>query len=228
MKRLPFILIIVLLAGKLAAQTDTSHKAMVMLGVGEHETFINNPAFNSWTMANYGRVVHSSGNISGQFSLTFSNYDMGVYLTANYPFQNMEAYFGSRLTERNSIFSSYLNLEFGQLNAYYKNINPVNYTPTPDQQGQDLELRYFSYYLGISSLNYFGYPNFKAGKKGRHLSLYPGFHVAARYGFPGAWYYGYYTSDVIDDYFKSVTIHNIPNLARFNIDAGFFIGIGTR
>lgn len=223
MKRLLAVLAILFVsAGGLLAQPDSGRVAILTLG--EHETFISNPAFNSWTMANYGRTIHSSANISGQISFAFKKYDGGLYVTGTYPFQNIDVYFGPRLTRRKSRFSSFLNLEFGELGAYYKNINPIDYTPTPDQQGKSLQLHYDSYYVGISSLNYFQCPF----THNRHIALYPGFHLAARYGFGGGWSYGYYRDNVLDDSFKSVPIHNIPNLGRFNVDAGLFIGFGTR
>jgi hypothetical protein len=223
-KRFLAILIISLISiGRLFAQPDTGR--VVILALGMHQTFISNPAFNSWTMANYGRTIHSSSNISGQASFALKKYDGGLYATGKYPFQNIDAYFGPRLTSYKNKFSSFLNLEFGELDAHYKNISPINYTPTPDQQGKDLELHYDSYYVGISSLNYFKVPF----THNRHLALYPGFHLAARYGFGGGWSYGYYKDDGINGFnFKSVSIHDIPNLGKFNVDAGLFIGFGTR
>lgn len=229
MKRL-IILSVLAIAFKTSGAQDSLPDLKFILGIGEHETFITNKAFDAWTTANFGRTVHPSANISGQISFAVTHYDGGVYVTATYPFQNLGLYFGRRLTSYQSNFSSFLNFEIGGLGAYYKNINPVNYTPTPDQQGQDLQLHYDSYYIGISSLNYLGALHFHFSKKmnGR-LSLYPAFHIGARYGFGGGWSYGYNQPDAEDDGtgFKSVKIPNIPNLGNFNVDAGFFIGIGS-
>ncbi len=232
MKSIIIILFLLLLRGISYAQDSTSRwrDLSMMIGLGEHETFINNTGFNAWTQANYGRTINPSPNFSGQMSFAFKRYDGGVYFTGVYPFQSLGLNFGRRLTSDKSPIASFLNLEIGGLGAYYKNINPIDYTPTADQQGKSLQLHYDSYYVGLSSLNYFSFLRFHFKNKNNHLSLVSGFHVSARYGFGGQWTYGYNVNEVnlegSGTDFKSVPIKTIPNMGNFIVDAGLFIGVG--
>lgn len=210
---------------QLLAQPKTG--PLVIVSFGAHQSIMDNTNFDLWTINNYGRVINSAIGFSADILVAFKHTDAGFYITSNSPWQNVGVFYGLKLTRPKARFSSFLNLEVGNLNASFRDIAPVNYTPTTDQQGQDLELHHEAYFVGLSTRNYFNAMRFRIGKKKDRFSLNPGFFVAARYVFTSAWKYGYNQDNGDDDTtFESVRIHSIPNTGKFMIDAGIFIGIG--
>ncbi|HZY35319.1 MAG TPA: hypothetical protein VFE53_01645 [Mucilaginibacter sp.] len=205
-----------------------TEERVLILSMGTDETFINNPTFDSWTKLNYN--LHEGYVMSGHLDISFVSkaYDFGIHANAPYPYGIYSFYFGRRLTGLQSPVSSFLNIEAGAFEAIYTNISPLNYTPSPDQQGQQLQLHYNATYLGLSSRNYLNKLHFTTGKGKNAISHNSGFYVdfgAEPWG--GDWEYGYYKGSGKESYFKSRQVFGIPGLGKTFLDIGIFIGIGN-
>ena len=220
---------LLVLSGRLYAQYGYNRQSepLVTLSLGAHQLFINDNDLNAWTQRNYHRTIGNPVNFAADLSFAFKRSDAGIYIAAGQPLLNVGIYYGRRLTSPLNGFTSFLNVQAGVLDKTEKNIKPVNYTPTADQQGQDLKLRYSAGYVGLSSRNYFNLAHTHVDKKHTKIFFRPGFFVSGGYAFGGAWKYGYDKDNGDDDTeFKNVRIKTIPNMGEFFVDAGVFIAIG--
>jgi hypothetical protein len=218
-----------------SAQLNTYNQPfnILFLGVGAEQTFINNSAFNAWTQTYHDRTIKSRPMFNGELDVITKRFDSGLHVTDAYPFGVWGVYFGERLTRRSSPIASFLNFDLGGFYGHYDNIPPLQ-TLTPDQMGQKMELHYSSFYIGLSSRNYFNNLHFRIGSKKKGVSINSGFFVMAGYvPFGGDWQYGYNTSDddPSDDgngsYFKSNRIKSIPIMSNFFVSTGLVIGISN-
>jgi hypothetical protein len=238
MKKFIFMIFMLLLAKATFAQlnADGSPNDVLVISLGLHQTFMNNGAFDAWTLSNFNKKLNQDINAEGDLSYFWKKYDAGVHLSSSASFVFGNLYFGTKLTPTHSSVSSYLNLDLGLLGFSRHDIVPVDYTPTPDQQGKDLKLKYSMPYLGLTSMNYLNNLHFRFGKHNK-TSFNTGFYVTAGYDVFNArkWKYGYddKANETIDADgaasvpFKSVTLHNIPLFNQFFVEAGIFVGIGN-
>jgi len=238
MRKLLFTAVMLLSVKATFAQlnADGSPTDVLVFSLGLHQTFMNNGAFDAWTLANFNKKLNQGINGEGDLAYFWKKYDGGVHLSASSSFVFGDLYFGTKLTPVHSPISSYLNLDLGILGFSRHDIMPVDYTPTPDQQGKDLKLKYSMPYLGLTSLNYLNNLHFRFGKH-KKMSFNTGFYFTAGYDVfnDGKWKYGYddTANESIDadgnvsTPFKSVTINTIPRLNRFFMEAGIFVGIGN-
>jgi len=206
---------------------------MVIFSFGVHQTIMSNPGFDDWALSNYNRTIANPVSVEGDVTVISRNYEFGVHFTDAAPYGGWSFYAGRRLTPLRSVISSYLEFNIGSFSGRFKNLSPVNYQPTADQQGQDLRLHYDAFYVGLTSKNYINSLHFRIGKRSG-VSFNPGFYFAFGYEpfNSGSWTYGY---DVADDSdpdnpgstFNSVKVAGIPKLNNFFMDAGIFIGFGN-
>jgi hypothetical protein len=207
--------------GQLNAFNAAPHE-MGYIGFGVSNTFINRQAFDNWTLANYNLRENNNANFLIDIGVIENRFDLGANLNVGSAFVMYSAYFGYRLTRPYGPITSWLNIEAGEFLGIFHNIAPVNYVPTPDQMGQDLELHYDNGFIGLMSKSYLNFLHFniKIGK-GR-IPVNPGFFVSAGYQ-PGSrdWKYGYYNTDTV---FVSSKIHTIPKLSKVQVNAGVFVG----
>jgi hypothetical protein len=190
--------------------------------MGASYDFVNRGAFDAFTKANYNLVERHNMNLLIDFGYIYRRFDFGGDLDIDATFNQHLIYFGRRLTGPHSFITSWLNLEYGQYTGVFKNIAPVNYTLTPDQRGQQLQLQYTANYIGISSRNFlnFLHHTIRLGKGG--LPINTGFFVGAGYQPNGGnWKYGYYNTDTV---FTAVKIKTIPKLSRVQVSTGVFVG----
>jgi len=233
MKKLVTILLGLITCGHVAAQNTSSHPVDFILDAGIDKVSMNNLGLNYWALSHYRKSVLPG--ISGQFDLTAAGrWDLNLHVSAANPFVIFDIEFGRRLTPPNRILTSYINLDFGDLDAIFYNLAPINYTLTPDQQGQKMQLRSDNRYFGITSRNYIDRLRIFVNKS-HQASLRPGFFVKAGWlPFRQQWKYGYDKDDGVDgdgnptSYFNGVKVYGIPNLDNFFVDAGIFIGISIR
>ncbi len=238
MKKLILICCMLLSAEAVFAQLGAAGATdnVFVVSIGVQQRFVNNPEFNTWALSNYNKNFANKINGEGDFTYFKNWYDAGIHLSSSNSFINATLYFGLRLTSPKSKISSYLNFDAGVLSFQSFNMVPVNYTPTPDEQGKQLKLTYESYYLGLTSKNYLNDLHFHFGKH-KKISFNTGFYVSAGYDpfNDRSWTYGYddTANETIDSDgntdipFKGVNINNIPLLNRFFMEAGIFVGIGN-
>jgi len=235
MKKIILIFFLLLLFTRCFSQlsfNDSPFK-MVIFSFGVHQNIMNNPGFNDWASSNYNRPITNAISVEGDITAITRNYEFGVHFTDSAPYGVWSFYAGRRLTPIRSAVSSYLEFNIGNFSGRFKNLSPVNYQPTADQQGQDLRLHYDAVYLGLTSKNYFNNLHFRIGKS-KGVSFNPGFYFAFGYEpfNEGSWTYGYNVADDSDPdspgtIFNSVKIKDIPKLNSFFMDAGIFIGFGN-
>ena len=223
------------------AQTDRKRSdTYVTFSVGAGIQSIDNRAFDSWTQANYGKKY--TNKVSGNIDLgaVHKNYDAGISFTgSSADFRTFTVYAGRKITSDKSPLVSFLNFGIGGLIITDRSLAPLNYVPSPDEIGKDMELKYNATYIGIYSKNYLNSLSFGIGKSKR-VAVKPGFYLNFEYQVGGSsWEYGYtqdngtstyynvdgtsYTTD--DTKFIGKKIYNIPKLANKFLNVGFFIAI---
>ncbi|WP_183575463.1 hypothetical protein HDF18_16200 [Mucilaginibacter sp. X5P1] len=230
---LVFFLLLIFTRGFSQLSFNDSPFKMAVFSFGAHQTIMNNPGFDNWASSNYNRTITSKISIEGDLTAITRNYEFGIHFTNPTPYGVGGLYAGRRLTPLRSEISSYLEFNIGGFFGRFKNLSPVNYKPTADQQGQDLELHYDATYIGLTSKNYFNNLHFRIGKS-KGVSVNPGFYFAFSY-IPfndGSWSYGYNVADDSDPdnpstSFNSVKVKGIPKLNNVFMDAGIFIGFGN-
>jgi len=238
MKKIVLILVFIVLVkgiyAQVTAKDSTDH--VFVASVGFRQLFMNDGQFDTWTETNYNKKINLYSAVALDLGYYTKKYDGGIDISGTNSTYFLDLYFGERLTSKASNISSYLNLFVGgfQFNSY--DIKPIDYTLTPDQVGKKLKLNYGMYYFGLSSKTYFNKLHTCIGKH-KKVSLNSGFYVNAGYDpfNDRIWEYGYEdnansgidSNGDITTPFKSVTIHNIPLLNRFFMEAGIFIGIGN-
>ncbi|HWZ04220.1 MAG TPA: hypothetical protein VNX40_11465 [Mucilaginibacter sp.] len=196
--------------------------SMFFFHMGASNAFINRQAFDQWTRANYNLTERYNLNLLIDLGYIYRGFDFGADLSVDATFNQHLVYFGRRLTGPHSFITSWLNFEYGQFTAVFTNIAPINYKPTPDQQGQQLELQYTANYIGLSSRNFFNFLHhtIRIGKGG--IPINTGFFVGAGYQpHGGNWQYGYYNKDTV---FTAVKIKTIPKLSKVQVTTGVFVG----
>lgn len=237
MKKSVFILFMLLSVKAAFAQLNADGGPNVFVGsIGIHQTFMNNQAFNSWSLSNYNKKYYQATGVHVELAYFDKQFDYGLHISGYGSFISAYAYIGKRLTSLHSKISSYLDLDFGDLAFDRSDIVPPGYVRTPDQEGKDLKLEYGMNYMGLTSTNFLNSMNFHFGKH-KKISFNTGFYATVAYNVfnDRYWKYGYddnanSTSDGdggVNIPFNSVTIHNIPLLNRFFIEAGIFVGIGN-
>jgi hypothetical protein len=230
MKKLIIIILWVSACDRVFAQADTSDKPHFIIDLGINQPVVTNTAFNLWAGSNYNKNV--SPGISGMFDIAIAGkWDGGLHLSAANPYLIAGFEFGKRLTPAQFPIASYINLDFGWYNAMFNDLAPVGYKLTPDQQGQQMQLKSINKYFGITSRNYFSRFGFFIGR-GHNATFASGFYVTGGWApFRKQWEYGYYTNDGSDadgipTYdFNSVKVYGIPNISNFFIDTGLFVGV---
>ena len=199
-----------------------SPDSMLYAYFGTSEAYMDNRTFDLWTATNFNLTERYGSNFYFDLGGLYKGYDLGVTANLSPTFGNAGVYAGRRLTGKNSFISSWLNLEMGGFFGKFTNIAPVNYTLTPDQVGQHMELHYNSFYMGLKLKNYFNFLqyNIKIGRA--RIPINTGFFVGLNWQ-PGGrnWKYGYYTQDTV---FNSVKITTIPKLGKVQGTAGVFMG----
>jgi hypothetical protein len=199
-------------------QTDS----MFFFGMGLSKLSINRLAFDQWTRANYN--LTESYNLNTYIDLDYigGRYDLGLNFNLGSAFSTDLVYLGVRLTSPRSKIASWLNFEVGEFQGVFTNIAPVNYTLTPDQVGQKLELHYKQGYIGLTSKNFLNFLHFNTRLGKTKVPFNSGFFVSAGYQ-PGhgTWRYGYYNSDTV---FVSNKVRTIPKLGNVQVRAGVFAG----
>jgi len=237
MKKIVLLLFLLTAARGSFAQlaANDSVKNVFVLSFGAHQTIMNNPGFNNWTLTNYHKKINNPINIEGDLTFFIKTYDVGLQYSAN-SFAFTTVHLGTHLTAAQSKLSSWLDFDFGQLYIKRTDMAPIDYTPTPDQQGENLKLEYSVYYIGLTSKNYLNNLHFHFGKH-KKTSFNAGFYLSAGYDpfNDRQWTYGYndnaHTTINSDGTttvpYKSVTINSIPPLNRFFMEAGIFAGIGN-
>lgn len=239
MKKLIIILLLLVTGKSSFAQLEAGGwpAGMVVFSVGAQQNIMNNQAFDAWTMSNYNKKIRLNITPAGDLAYFAKKYDGGAGLSGLNGFTFISFYGGRRLTPLHSAISSWLNLGIGGLVVNRSDIAPVNYVLTPDEVGQKNRLQYTMTYLELSSRNYLNNLHFRFGKK-KKTSFNAGFYVTAGYDpFNNGryWKYGYddtnnttYDEDGSSSTpFNGVTIHNVPLLNRFFMQAGIFIGLGN-
>jgi hypothetical protein len=201
---------------------DMEPDSMIFFHLGASYTSINRSAFDQWTRTNYNLVERHDLNTLIDIGGIYKRFDIGVDLNAGGAFNQYMVYFGRRLTGPRSFITSWLNFEAGEFVGIFKNISPVNYTPTPDQKGQQLELHYTSTYIGLTSKNFLNFLHFNIRLGKDKIPVNTGFFVGAGFQ-PGGrnWKYGYYNTDTV---FTAVKIKNIPRLGKVQVNTGLFMG----
>jgi hypothetical protein len=225
MKKFLTLALLLLLYKSTFAQLNTYNAPddLFMISVGPSKMFLNNNYFNRWTVNNYRLIDEVSTGIDVDLAVTGKYYNAGLLLSYSAPVLMAKAYFGRRLTNPFSPVSSWLNIEIGEISAKFTNIAPVNYTLTPDEMGQNLELHYNAGYIGLMSKNYlnFLHGNIKIGRV--KIPVNSGFYVSAGFTpFARNWHYGYYRDG--DTVFTSRKVNSIPKLSKFYANTGFFVG----
>jgi hypothetical protein len=195
---------------------------MFSVSGGIAHNYIDNAAFDQWTRANYNLTERYTQDYFLNLDYIFGRNSVGIIGTFTKPVDSFSGYYGRRLTGDNSPIGSWLNFEFGFNQGFFKNIAPVNYTPTPAQQGQNLELHYNSLLVGLSTRNYLNFLQFNI-KIGRgHIPVNTGVYASLKWQpFSRTWSYGYYDQDTV---FRSVKITSIPKLGKIQGTAGVFVG----
>jgi len=229
-----FILSVKSTFAQLAA--DGSTNKVFVASIGVRQLFMNNGQFDSWTEKNYNKKINFDKGAMFDLAFYFKKYDAGLDVSGTSSSTFIDFYFGKKLTPPTGSFSSYLNFFIGGMELNRYDLEPLDYTPTQDQQGKKMELNYSMTYLGLSSRNYFNKTHIRFGKH-KKTSLNSGFYVSAGYDpfNDRGWKYGY--DDTADNSidsngdtttpFKSVDVHNVPLLNRFFMEAGIFVGIGN-
>ncbi len=196
--------------------------SMLYVYLGASSNYIDKHAFDVWTATNFNLTERYRTNFYIDLGGLYKGYDLGLTANIGPSFGNAGGYIGRRLTRKNSFISSWLNLEMGGFFGRFTNIMPVNYTLAPDQVGQQMELHYNAFYMGLALKNYFNFLqyNIKIGRT--RIPVNTGFFVSANWQ-PGQrnWRYGYYTQDTV---FNGVKIQNIPKLGKLQGTAGVFMG----
>jgi hypothetical protein len=239
MKKLILIFLLLVTGKSSFAQLDAAGwpADMYVFSVGAQQNIMNNPAFDAWARTNFNKKININISPAGDFAYFGKKYDGGLHVSALNGFTFVSLYGGLRLTSLHSKVSSWLNLGVGGLEIDRYDIAPVNYIPTPDEVGKKNRLQYNMTYLELSSRNYLNSLHYRVGKN-KKTSLNAGFYVTAGYdpfNNDRKWKYGYddNANTTYDDDgnsttpFNSVTIHNIPLLNRFFMEAGIFVGIGN-
>lgn len=224
-KKIAIALFLLLLFHSAFCQRNAANKepdSLFFVHMGASNAFINRQAFDQWTRANYNLTEKYNANFLLDLGGIYKRFDFGGGLNVGGSFNQYLVYFGRRLTGQRSFITSWLNIEYGQFIGIFKNIAPVNYTLTPDQQGQQLELHYTGNFIGLSSrdfLNFLHY-NIRLGKV--KIPVNTGVFVSLEYQ-PGArnWNYGYYNTDTV---FTAVKIKTIPKLSKVQVSTGVFMG----
>ena len=202
-------------------QRNTADEMFYVLG-GLAHNYIDNAAFDRWTRANYNLTERYTQDYFLNLDFIFGRNGFGMIGTFTKPVDSFYGYYGRRLTGDGSPIGSWINFEFGFNEGFFKNIAPVNYTPTPSQKGQNLELHYNSLLVGLSTRNYLNFLqfNFKIGR-GR-IPVNTGVYASVQWQpFNRTWRYGYYNQDTV---FHSVKITSIPKLGKLQGTAGVFMG----
>lgn len=186
---------VMLFAGNCAfAQFDNrvSQHDFVALSVGAGVPFMNNDKFDQWMQRNYGRHYDNLVDGYGALTLVFNRFDAGLQVgLSSKDFAAGDIYFGTRITPYRSPITSFLNLGLGFNNFDDDTFAPLNYTLTSDQVSQKMYMRYTSYYLSLSSINYINPLSFNLDKKG-NLAFRTGFFVDFAFAsFGKKWQYGY-------------------------------------
>lgn len=235
MKKVIFFGLLALFAQRSFAQRTfdgTADNLMIFSG-GVHELYTGNTAFNAWTISNYNKRIEApfGGNIDLMF-INFKNYDIGGNFSWNNVYGFGGGYIGRRLTNPNASIASWLNIDIGSFYANYKNqVPPVNYTLTPDQIGQQLELHYTATYIGLTSKNYLNKKSIRIGKRwGAVFIPSVSFSVGYEPFRNSAWNYGYYYTQASDTsrQFKNTSIRNIPHLSKVFFNAGIIIAVAAK
>ena len=200
---------------------------IIFFSIGAEKMFMNNQAFDNWTELNYNKKINNVAALSLDMNIIIKSNDFGVGAGVGNGYVIGSFYWGRRLTGLHSSVSSFLNFTFGVLGEY-PGVAPVNYTPTPDQQGKQLQLQYFPTYFGLSSKNYLNKLSFRTGKGKKAVSYNSGFY--ANFGYEpwgGDWQYGYYKGSGRYSQFISNKVYGIPGLNKVFFTTGIFFGIGT-
>jgi hypothetical protein len=196
--------------------------SMLYFHMGASNAFINRQAFDQWTRANYNLTEKYNANFMLDLGGVYKRFDLGGSLNVGGSFNQFVVYVGRRLTGQRSFITSWLNFEYGQFVGIFKNIAPVNYTLTPDQQGQQLELHYTGNFIGLSSRNFLNFLHYNIKLRKVKIPVNTGVFVSLEYQ-PGArdWNYGYYKTDTV---FTAVKIKTIPKLSKVQLTTGVFMG----
>jgi hypothetical protein len=229
MKQLLFLIILLAVLKNSFCQINLNgtEERTFVLSVGAEKMFINNEAFNNWTEQNYNKKINNFASLNLDVNMILKAYDVGIDASVGYPYAVGSIYWGRRLTSLQSKVSSFLNLHIGFFDAL-PDVAPVNYVPTPDQQGKHLQLQYHETYIGLSDKNYLNKLNFRTGKGKKAVSYNPGFYFDFGYEpWNGDWQYGYYKGSGKYSQFIGNKVYGIPNLSKIFFTTGIFIGIGN-
>lgn len=226
MKKLIIIFILAGCFNQAFAQLNSKNRedGLFSIEIGPNQMFYNNGDFNRWTTANYNIIEKNLTGFLATLSYTDKHLGGGFSIGYNSPLTNYMAYFGYKLTGRYTAISSWLNLQFGELSARFKNIAPVNYQLTDDEIGQKMELHYNAAYIGISSKNYINslHWNIKVGKE--KIPVNAGFYASLGFTpFARNWRCGYYSYKDNDTTFVNRKVGTIPKTSKVYGSAGFFV-----
>jgi len=243
MKTFTISLFLLLLGAKTFAQTNViaQQEPAISFSFGVSKPFIDNRAFDAWRETNYHI---NPGYLGGNFDLTgiARKSDFGIHISSASDFNVASIYYGRRLTHIQSKISSFLNLQVGGFWSNYTNIAPLDFKPTPDDKGQQLQLRNSNNYIALSSKNYINNLGFRVGSPRDRVLITSGFYVDLGFEpMASKWSYGYSKPDPnssnsnVDGDFSSGDIFvgnnnvtSIPKLGRVFLDAGIFIAFGLR
>jgi len=229
MRRIVIIVLLLMLFRNSFGQVNLNDTEdhLLVFSIGAEKTFMNNTAFNNWTETNYNKKINDFAALSIDINIIRRWYDFGLYLGVGYPYEAASLYWGRRLTGLKSKISSYLNVKVGELVAF-PDVALIDYTPTANQAGKQLQLRYYSAYIGLSEKNYLNKLSFRTGKGKKAVSYNSGFYVDFGYE-PWArdWQYGYFKGSGKYAQFISNPVYGIPALNKVFFTTGIFIGIGN-
>jgi hypothetical protein len=239
MKKLIFILLLLAVCKSSFAQLSSNGwpADVYIVSLGPQQNMMNNPGFDAWSRTNYNKRVSLNISPAGDLAYFGKKYDGSLNVSGLNGFVFVSLYAGYRLTSLHSKISSWLNFGVGGLEVHRYDIAPINYTPTPDEIGEKNRLQYNMTFFELSSRNYLNNLHWRIGRN-KKTSLNAGFYVTAGYDplrYNRTWKYGHddNANTTYDDDggsstpFNSVTIHNIPVLNRFFMQAGIFVGIGN-
>jgi hypothetical protein len=183
MKKITILLSFLVISKFALAQADDEYSRFNFLSVslGAGVSYMPNHIFNTWAKQNYGKDYHYPVTGYAEIGFAGKNYDFGLQIepSSNELVQG-SIYFGRRVTSVKSPITSYLNVELGWLDFESNDIAPLNYTLSPDQVGQKMELMYSVAYVGISSRNYINTLSFNIGKSYKFF-FRPGFYADIGY-----------------------------------------------
>ncbi len=204
------------------AQADSTKFRKLMFSIGIDKAFINSKNFDAW-LAKHNtdkQAQDVTGNID--ISLTTKKYDFGVSAVFPDPYCVGSLYFGRRLTNFKSKFSTFLNIHAGYFDALYEHTAPAYITPPPSNPGKPTLLQYNSGYVGLSLKNYFTSYLKKAGTSNIGFDLDMGYTA-----WTNGWKYGFYSGPGRHSHFKGTHVHQIPPPGKFFINFSIFYGLGT-